>query len=251
MTGRILAAATLLLLAASPVRAAEISVLSTTAFIGIMKTLVPEFEHESGNKVAITFIASGVATKQIEDGTATPDVAIVLDKQIADLIKSGKIAAGTGTDVARLGMGVAAKAGAPKPDISTPEKLKAALLAAKSVAYTDPAGGGASGVLVAKMLDRLGIADAIKAKTHLTTGPVGALVASGEGELGLQQIPELKAVPGVEIVGPLPGDLQTTTVLTAGVGAHAKDPAAARAFVKFLTTPAAVTVITATGMDKG
>ena len=85
-------------------------------------------------------------------------------------------------------MGVAAKAGAPKPDISTPEKLKAALLAAKSVAYTDPAGGGASGVLVAKMLDRLGIADAIKAKTHLTTGPVGALVASGEGELGLQQI---------------------------------------------------------------
>lgn len=250
MAGRILAMA-VLLLAAIPAHGAEISVLSSTALIGVMKTLVPDFERESGDKVAIAFVASGAARKQIEDGAATPDVAIVTDGQIADLVKSGKIAAGSSADIARLGMGVAVRAGAPKPDISTAEKLKAALLAAKTVAYTDPAGGGASGILFAKVLDRLGIADAIKPKARLTTGPVGALVASGEGELGVQQIPELKAVAGVEVVGPLPGDLQTVTVLTAGVGAAAREPAAARAFIKFLTAPAAVTVITATGMDKG
>ena len=250
MRGRFLAAA-LLVLVAGPARAAEIAVLSSTALIGIMKTLVPDFERESGDRIAITFVASGAAKKQIEAGAAAPDVAIVTDAQIADLVREGKIAAGSGTNIARLGMGVAVKAGAPKPDISTPEKLKAALLAARTVAYTDPAGGGASGIIFTKVLERLGIADAIKPKARLTTGPVGQLVASGEGELGVQQIPELKAVPGVEIAGPLPGDLQTVTVLTAGVGAGSKDPAAARAFIRFLTSPAAVTVITATGMDKG
>lgn len=250
MRGRILAMA-VLLLAAGPARAAEISVVSTTALTGVMQTLVPDFEHASGNKVRIAFMPSGAAKKLIDDGTVTPDVAIVTDTQIAELIRSGKVAAGSGANIARLAMGVAVRAGAPKPDISTPEKFKAALLAAKTVAYTDPAGGGASGILFAKVLDRLGIADAIKPKARLTTGPVGALVASGEGELGVQQIPELKAVAGVEIVGPLPGDLQTVTVLAAGVTAAAKEPAAARAFIQFLTAPAAVTVITATGMDKG
>lgn len=250
MVSRILAMA-VLLLAAGPAAAAEISVLSTTALRGVMQTLVPDFERASGNKIAIAFMPSGAAKKLIDDGAVKPDVAIVTDTQIAELIRSGKMAAGSGTNIARLAMGVAVRAGAPKPDISTPEKLKAALLAAKTVAYTDPEGGGASGVLVAKMLERLGIADAVRAKARLTTGPVGELVASGEGEIGMQQIPELKAVPGVEIVGPLPGNLQTVTVLAAGVSATAKEPAAARAFVQFLTAPDAVTVITATGMDKG
>jgi molybdate transport system substrate-binding protein len=231
--------------------AAEINVLASTALTGIMARLIPDFEHASGHKVTIAYQASGAALARIEKGEVMPDIAIVTGPGVDALISHGKMVAGSRQDIARLGMGVAVRAGAPKPDIGTPEALKQALLAARKIAYSDPAGGGASGILFAKVLDQLGIAEAVRDKTLLTTGPVGAVVASGEAELGVQQIPELKAVPGVEIVGPLPPPLQTITVLSAGVGSGSKQPDAARAFLTFLAAPDAKSVIAATGMEPG
>lgn len=242
------------LLAAFPAigaRAAEVDVLASIALTAVMKTIVPDFERSTGNTVTMAYQASGGAKKRIEDGAVAPDVAIVTDAGIADLIKQGKVATGSQADIARFLMGVAVRAGAAKPDISWPEALKRALLEAKSIAYTDPTGGGASGILFAKVLERLGIADAVKAKTQLTTRPVGELVAKGDAELGIAQIAELKSVPGVDIAGPLPGDLQPVTILTAGVLTGAKQPAAAAAFIKFLASPAAVSALKAAGIDPG
>jgi molybdate transport system substrate-binding protein len=162
----------------------------------------------------------------------------------------GKIIAGSREDVARLGMGVAVRAGATKPDIRSTESFKRALAAA-TIGYTDPVGGGASGIYFAKLLDRLGIADAVKAKTKLTAGPVGELVAKGAAELGVQQLAELKTIPGIDIVGPLPPDLQTITVLTAGVVTGSGQAEAAGGFVKFLAMPETVSVLRAAGMDPG
>jgi molybdate transport system substrate-binding protein len=231
--------------------AAEITVLSTTAMDGILKQLIPEFERSTGNKIALTLQTSGAAAKRIAAGEASPDIAILTGPLVEDLIKQGKITAESREDIARLNMGVGVRAGAAKPDISSTAAFKQALLAAKSIAYPDPAGGGATGIYFVKVLAQLGIADAVKAKTKLASGPVGALLADGSAELGIQQIPELKAVPGVDIVGPLPPEFQITTVLTMGIVAASKQPDAAKAFVKFLVTPAAVSVIRATGMDPG
>jgi molybdate transport system substrate-binding protein len=231
--------------------AAEIAVLSTTALNGVMPTLIPDFERSSGNKVTIAFQTSGAAKKRIEDGDAVPDIAILTGPGIDDLIRQGKIVAGSKQNLARLGMGVAVRAGAPKPDIATSDAFRRALLAASSIAYPDPAGGGASGATFVKLLDRLGVADAVKGKTKLATGPAGELVASGEAELAVQQLAELKAVPGIEIVGPFPPELQTITVLTAGILTGARQPAAAEALMNFLAAPEAVSAVMAAGMDPG
>jgi molybdate transport system substrate-binding protein len=241
----------LLIVGAGAASAAEVTVLSTTALEAVMKTLIPQFERGSGHKITITYQASGAAKQRIQDGAVTPDAAILTGPLVDDLIKQGKIVAGSREDVARLGMGVAVRAGAPKPDIASTESFKQALLGAASIGYTDPAGGGASGIYFSKLLERLGIADAVKAKTRLTTGPVGELVAKGAAELGVQQLAELKTVPGIDIVGPLPPDLQTITVLTAGVLTGARQPEAAGGFVKFLAMPDAVSALKAAGMDPG
>jgi molybdate transport system substrate-binding protein len=142
--------------------------------------------------------------------------------------------------------------GAPKPDISTPEKFKQALLAAKTVAYTSPASGGQSGIYFARMLGELGIADEINAKAKYGQGgPVAAIVASGEAELGMQQIPELINFPGVDYVGPLPGNLQFFTVLAAGIPVNGKQPDAANALIRFFATPAALAAMKKNGMEPG
>ena len=144
--------------------AAEVNVLASTALTGVMKTIVPDFERSTGNTVVIAYQASGGAKKRIEDGAVAPDVAIVTDAGIDDLIKQGKVAAGSQANIARFLMGVGVRAGAPKPDLSTPEAFKRALLEAKSIAYIDPASGGASGIFFVKVLDRLGIADCMIAE---------------------------------------------------------------------------------------
>jgi len=151
--------------------------------------------------------------------------------------------------VARAGVGVVVRKGAPKPDISTPEKFKQALLDAKSVAYTNPASGGQSGVYFAKLLTQLGITDEINKKAKFGDGgPIALIVFRGEAELGMQPIPELLAHPEVDFIGPLPAALQSYNHLTAGIPSNGKQPEAARALIKFLATPAAQAVMKAKGL---
>jgi molybdate transport system substrate-binding protein len=169
------------------------------------------------------------------------------------LVKDGKASAGSVTEVARAGIAVAVRQGAPKPHISSPDALKRTLLAAKSISYVDPASGGASGIHFAKVLDRLGIASEMPSKTVFpdpkTPAEVGVVVANGDAEIGVHIIQELMPVAGIEIVGPLPGDLQHTIVFSAAIMTAAKDIAAAKALVDFLRTPESAKVIEAKGME--
>jgi molybdate transport system substrate-binding protein len=230
--------------------AAEIKVLSTASFRQVMEDLGPKFERASGHKLAITFGTSGAVVKRVQGGE-TADVVIMPRQGIDSFVKDGKAVAGNVTVLARSGIGVAIRKGAPKPDISSPEALKLTLLAAKSITYTNPAWGAADGIHFAKVLDRLGIADEMNSKTVFLPkpGPAGVLVANGEAEIGVQQIQGLMPVAGIEIVGPLPGDLQNTLVFAAAIMAGARDAAASKALVNFLRTPEAATVIKAKGME--
>jgi molybdate transport system substrate-binding protein len=229
--------------AAGAAKGGEIKVLSTIGVKPALPEIVAEFERATGHKVAIVWgNAATLKTRYLEGEQA--DVAVLTAAAIDDLIKAGKV---TGKlDLARSGMGFAVKAGAPKPDISSPEALKRTLLAAKSVGYSSQ---GASGVYFVTVLERLGIAAEVKAKHKDTPGAVGELVASGEAEIGMQQIPELAAVPGVEVIGPLPGELQVMTMFSAALDAKAKDNEAAKAFVKFISGPAAAAAYKAKGLD--
>src|SRR6266568_6676173 len=206
-------------------QAEEIKVLCTIGVKPALPDVVAEFERATGHKVSIVWGNAATLKSRYLEGEQA-DVAVLTAAAIDDLIKAGKV---TGrVDLARSGMGLAVKAGAPKPDISSPEALKRTLLAAKSVGYSTQ---GASGIYFVTVIERLGIAAEVKAKHKDTAGAVGELVAAGEAEIGVQQIPELAAVPGVEVIGPLPGDLQVITVFSAALDAKAKDNEAAKAFV--------------------
>ncbi len=207
-------------------------VLCTNGVKSIMLDLIPEFERGSATKVLITWGSANALLKELETG-AGGDLAILTAEAIEDLIKHGKVVAGSRVDLARSGIGVAVRKGANKPDIASPEALKRALLAAKSVAHSK---SGMSGIYFPTVLARLGIADAMKPKIVLPDPgtPVGEVVATGEAEIGIQQISELLPVAGIEIVGPLPAALQKITTFSAGVLAAAKEPDAAAALVKFL-----------------
>jgi molybdate transport system substrate-binding protein len=189
-------------------------------------------------------------TKKAQEGDV-PDVLVVSRASIDSLTKDGKIAAGSDATLAKSVFAIAVKRGAPKPDISSAEALKNTLLAARAVGYTDPAAGGASGVHFAKVLERLGIAPEIKAKSKFPppAGFVGTLLVSGEVDIAVQTKPELSSTEGVEIIGPLPGDLGNTTIFAAGVGASSPSSETAKALVKFLTSPEAQAVFTAHGYD--
>lgn len=225
-------------------QAAEIKVLCTIGVKPALPDIVAEFERTSGHKVSITWgNASALKTRYLEGEQA--DVALLTSGAIDDLAKAGKVAAPR-VDLARSGIGFAVKAGAPKPDISSPEALKRTLLAAKSVGYSTQ---GASGIHFVKVIEQLGIAAEVKAKHKDTTGAVGELIAKGEAEIGLQQIPELAAVPGVDVIGPLPGDLQIITVFSAALDTKATDNEAAKAFLKAISSPAAAAAYKAKGLD--
>ncbi len=232
--------------------AADIKVLSSTALIAVMEQLAPQFERETGHKVAVAFASAASLEKRIAGGEIA-DVIILTGAGIDNLTKQGKVVPGSRVDIARSGIGVAVRKGAPRPDISSPEALKRALLAAKSVAYSDPARGGASSVHFVKVLERLGIAEEVKAKAKLSQGGsggmVGDLLVKGDAEIGVQQIPELVSVSGVDVIGPLPADLQYVMQLAAGIPVNAKEPGAGKALVKFLTTPVSVSVIKAKGLE--
>ena len=238
------------LLLAGAGHGAELKVLSAIAMQPVMEDLGPKFEHATGHRVALTFATLGAAVKRVQDGE-TFDVVIIPRSGTDGFVQEGKTSAGDVTIVARSGMGVAVRKGAPRPDLSTPADFKRMLLAARSVTYSDPAHGGVGGIHVARLLDRLGIAGEMKPKTVFLpqAGAIGVLVANGQADLAIGQIQELVAVPGIEVVGPLPADLQNTIVFSAALMARAKDIEAARALIGFLRSPEAATVMKAKGMD--
>jgi molybdate transport system substrate-binding protein len=234
---------------AQPAGAAEIKVLTTGAFKQVVVALVPEFEKATGHKVVVDNGTVGELQKRV-DGGETFDVLVLSPKGIEDYIKSGKIVADSKANLAKVGVGVMVKEGAPKPDISSVEAFKQALLKAKSVGYIDPASGGSSGIYIAGLLDKLGIADQIKPKAKLKKGGhVSDLVKSGEAEIGIHQNSEIVGQAGVTLVGPLPKDIQNYTTYAVGLSSGTKQAVAADAFIKVLTGPAAAAVLKSTGME--
>jgi molybdate transport system substrate-binding protein len=226
--------------------AATIKVLSGGAMRSLMVEIVPLFERASGAKVEIEFRLTSVLKKEIEDG-AIFDVALLPRPELDALVQIGKIGAGGTVDVTRSAVGLAVRAGAVKPDIATVAAFRRTLIAARSIAYSD----GPSGAYIAALLERLGIADTMRPKTKLTGGPVAELVASGEAEIGMQQIVAILPVRGAELVGPLPTELQNVIIYAAGIAASAREPTAAHAFIEFMTTSDAVRLIREKGMEPG
>ena len=246
----VLAFAAVLLLAGSA-SAAEVRVMISGGLTAAFNALVPEFERATGNKVLTAYGPSMGTTVnaipvRLERGEPA-DVLIMVGYALGDLVKNGKVVADSRVDLVRSLIGVAVKTGAPKPDISSPDALKRALLAAKSVAYSD----SASGVYVStEMFAKLGIADEMKDKARkIPATPVGEIVAHGDAEIGFQQFSELKPVQGIDIVGPLPNELQKVTVFSAGIATGSKEPDAGKALIKFLASPAAHDTIVNSGMD--
>ena len=231
--------------------AAEIHVMISGGLSAAYNALVPEFEKATGNKV-ITAYGPSMGTTQnaipVRLARGEPaDVLILVGYALDDLIKQGKAVPGSRVDLVNSKIGVAVKAGSPKPDISSADALKRALTAAKSVAYSD----SASGVYIStEMFQKLGIADAMKDKAKkIPATPVAEIVARGEAEIGFQQISELKPVAGIDIVGPLPDDLQKVTVFSAGIAAVSKEPEVGKALINFLTSPAAREAIVNSGLE--
>jgi molybdate transport system substrate-binding protein len=227
--------------------AAELNVISAGAMRASLQELAPEFEKQSGHKLKIEYGTAGGVEQKAAAEDAEYDVVIVTKPRMDKLVKEAKVAGGTTAVLFRAPIGLAVKEGAAKPDISSDEKFKQALLGAKSIAYVDPASGGTSGIHIAKVLEKLGIADQVKAKTKLiSAGPgqesprVGDAVARGEAELGIQPISELSEVKGITIVGPLPNDLQSPDlVYVAGSPMLSEQPVAAKALIDFLNGPKA------------
>ncbi len=227
-------------------QAAEIRLLSSNGVHSVTVELLPAFERATGHKVSVDYYTANQVLDKIKSGEKA-DLVIITRPTVDGLLKEGKIVPGTDKIVGRSGVGIAIRAGLPKPDISTPEALKRALLAAKSIAFTKT---GGSGIHFAKVAERLGIAAEVNAKAKIPEGgAVGPLVANGEAEMAVQQIPELMAVKEIQYVGPLPKELQTSTVFTTGVMTDARQAEAAKALIDFLTTPAAVKAFKAKGLE--
>jgi len=247
---RRLAIAAVLIVVTGSAQAAEIDALITTAMEAAIDELVPPFERASGHTVRVSYGPSGGVARRFIGGEPA-DVIIIDSSALDELIKQGKVLPGR-TDVARTGIGIAVRKGAPKPDVSTPEALKRALLAAKSIAHTAPAGGGITAAHIMKLFERLGIAAEVTPKVKLAAGGpngrVSVLVSSGAAEIGLQQVSELMSNPEVEVIGMLPAELQQITVYSAGITASAKQPLAGRALIRFLDAPAATAIYKIKGL---
>jgi molybdate transport system substrate-binding protein len=231
--------------------AAEVRVMISGGLTAAYKALVPEFERATGHKVLTAYGPSmGTTTNAIpmrlERGEPA-DVLIMVGYALEDLAKNGKVIAGSSVDLVKSPIAVAVKSGTPKPDISTADAVKRALLAAKTIAYSD----SASGVYVStEMFDKLGIKEAMEGKARkIPATPVGEIVARGDAEIGFQQMSELKPVEGIDIIGPLPDELQKITIFSAGIATVSKEPDAGKALIKFLASPAARAEIVKSGMD--
>ena len=250
MNARSLTLAATILLAQVPVLgAAEIKVLSAGGIRPPLEELIPQFERASGHKVSVRYAGGPAVKREIEDGAAF-DVAVSTTNTIDELLKTGKLVAASRSDVARAGVGVAVRAGTPKPDIASSEAFKRSLLNAKSVAY---AKDGTAGMHFHGVLQRLGISKEMepKLKHTLAADPANGVVPllrRGEAEIGVASTATLFG-PGIDFVGPLPGELQAYIQYAAAVGAAAKEPQAGAALIKFITAPAAAAAYKAKGME--
>jgi molybdate transport system substrate-binding protein len=233
------------LIAATAAKAAEITLVTSAGPLpDVMGTLLPMFESATGNKVKVSFKGGPALTADVKQGAVD---LVITDSELIDELAAGGDVVGNGKTLLMISkVGIAVKAGASKPDVSTPDKLKAALTAAKTVGYSQ----GASGRHFLTVIQKLGIADAVKAKAVVVQGrPVGAAIASGEAEIGVQQVAELRPVAGVDQFAELPPELQKQIPYSAGITAKAKDAATARALVSFLRSQPALDVLKRKGMD--
>lgn len=242
---RILAMVLLSAAMSNTVHAAEIKALSGNGARAAMRELCAQFERASGHKVALSFAVNPEVKRDIEAG-APFDVAILNPPVIDALIKEGKIVAGTRADIGRAGLGVAVRAGAPKPDVGSVAAFRRTLLAAKAVAYP---GEGASGKYFVSLVDRLGIAAEMKGKMKpMAAEDTVEVVARGEADMVVVVSSRIFDVPGVDPVGPIPSELQTMIGFAAGLSASAREPDAAKALIRFLTAPEAAATLTAKGV---
>jgi molybdate transport system substrate-binding protein len=239
------------LLLAGSAHAAEVRVMISGGLSAAYNVLVPEFERTTGHKVLTAYGPSMGTTVnaipiRLERGEAA-DVVIMVGYALGDLVGQGKVVADSRVDLVKSLIGICVKADAPKPDISSPEALKRALLAAKSIAYSDSASGA---YISTDMFQRLGIHEEMKDKARkIPAEPVAGVVARGEAEIGFQQFSEMLPIPGIDIVGPLPPELQKVTVFSAGIASVSKEPEAGKALIKFLASPAARNAIVKSGLE--
>jgi molybdate transport system substrate-binding protein len=223
-----------------------INVLSSNAIKAAYTEIVPEFERASGHKVVTTWAGTNDILKRMQ-ANETYDLMIMARPTLDDLARQGKVVAGSQVDLVASGIGIAVRAGAPKPDVGTSEALKRALLAAKSIGYSQ----GPSGVYLIKLFERWGIADTVKPRIVVAPPghPVGGFVARGEAEIGFQQVSELLPIAGITYLGPLPDDVQEVTTFAGGIHTAAQQASAAKEWVKFITSPAASAAIRKSGME--
>jgi molybdate transport system substrate-binding protein len=232
-------------------RAVELKLLTAGAFKSTVLALLPEYERISGNKVLVENETVGALMKRIEAGESF-DVVVMTPEGVDQLTGEGRVISGSRTNLARVGVGVMVKTGANKPDISTVEAFKKAVLEAKSISFIDPASGGSSGIYIEKLLERLGISDQVKPKEKLKHGGyVADYVESGQAELGIHQISEILPHAGVALVGPLPKEIQNYTVYAAGIGTGTQDGDAAKALIASLVGPSAQALFKSKGMEPG
>ncbi len=229
---------------------AELKVYSTIGVRSAAEALFSQFEMTSGHRLNVTWGTAPMLVKRIEGGE-TADVLILSRAGLDALAKQGKVVAGSEASLASSGVGIAVKAGAQKPDISTPEALKKTLLNTKSIAYSEPSAGGASGVYFEKLLERMGIAAEMRPKTKYPPagGFSATLLTSGEAELAVQQKPELLHVAGCEVIGMLPGDLNLITAFAAGLMPGGRNAEAGTNLIAFLRSPPAAAAFRAKGLD--
>src|SRR6516164_4632068 len=239
-----------LLVAIGPLQAAEISAFISTALKAVTDELIPSFERDNGHTIRATYAPSGVLIPRFERGEPV-DIFLTDSAAIDTLIMRGKVLAPR-ADLASTGIGIAVRKGAPKPDVSTPEALKRALLAAKTVGHAAPSGGSITAAHIQGVFQRLGIASQVTPKVKLAAGGpngrVSVLVSSGEAEIGLQQVSELMSNPGVEVIGMLPAELQQITIYSAGITTSAKQLDAGRALIGFLSAPEAIAIYKTRGL---
>jgi molybdate transport system substrate-binding protein len=243
----------LLLAAQNAARAAEITFLCAGALEPAMKELIPAFQAASGHKVNASFASIGANAGRIQKGDSA-DLAIVSPQQGEALQKERKLGSAAPVVVAKVGIGVSMKKGGAKPDITSSEALKRTLLNAHSIAAPNPDWGSPVGAYVPRLFDRLGIGTEVNSKLILTSqaAPTSAgIVARGDAEIGLTQISEILAEPGLELIGPLPSDVQNYTIFAAVIPPHAKEPAAAKAFIDFLTSPQTASILKSKGLELG
>lgn len=230
-------------------QAAEIKILSSGAYKPVIVAMAAEFERRSGHKLVVENDTAGALAQRIAKGEAF-DVAVLPPGALQPLVESGKIAAGAARPLARVAIGVAVRNGAQKPDIGSVAAFKQALIEARHVAYIDPAAGGSSGIYLAQLFERMGIAEAIKAKAVLVPGGlVAARLLNGEADLAVHQVSEILAVPGATLVGPIPSEIQNYTVYAGGIATAARDAKAAADILSFLAGDEARAVLAAKGME--